>query len=74
MKDVAYFISSCLDEDACERREAELLDLYFSHLERALDATGRAFDFAALERDWRALYPVAWTDFYRFLRGWSPGH
>jgi hypothetical protein len=20
------------------------------------------------------MYAVAWTDFYRFLQGWSPGH
>jgi glutathione S-transferase len=74
MKDVAYFIGSCLDEEECEAREADLLDLYFDRLEEALRRTDRSIDFAALERDWRALYPVAWTDFYRFLQGWSPGH
>ena len=74
MKDVAYFISSCLNEDDCERMEHSLLDLYFHHLEAALVRAGTALDFAALHRDWRALYRVAWTDFYRFLLGWSPGH
>lgn len=74
MKDVAYFVSSCLDEDDSERLEAAMLDRYFVLLRAALDRRGTTLDFAALETDWRALYPVAWTDFYRFLQGWSPGH
>ena len=71
MKDVAYFISSCLDEDDSEAMEAALLDRYFELLREALQ---ESLDFPALEENWRALYPVAWTDFYRFLQGWSPGH
>ena len=74
MKDVAYFLGSCLDEDEIERREAELLELYFARLRSALIEVGNDVDAAALEGDWRELYPVAWTDFFRFLQGWSPGH
>jgi hypothetical protein len=74
MKDVAYFIGSCLDERECERREAALLDFYFRALEDALTALGSDVERGDLEREWRPLYPVAWTDFYRFLAGWSPGH
>ena len=74
MKDVAYFISSCLCEDECERCEGALLEIYFRALKAALARRGKELDFAALEADWRALYPVAWTDFFRFLQGWSPGH
>lgn len=74
MKDVAYFVSSCLDEDESEAMAPDLLDRYFELLSDALERFDKAFDFAALEKDWRALYPVAWTDFYRFLQGWSPGH
>lgn len=69
MKDVAYFVGSCLDEKECERREAEILDIYFEHLQYAL---GEEID--ELEREWRPLYHVAWADFHRFLKGWSPGH
>jgi len=74
MKDVAYFISSCLDEDESEAQAPALLDRYFVFLRDALERSGQTIDFVELEADWRALYPVAWTDFTRFLRGWSPGH
>jgi len=74
MKDVAYLVGSCLDEHACEREESALLGLYFGVLRGALTAQGTNLDLDALERDWRSLYPVAWTDFHRFLKGWSPGH
>lgn len=72
MKDVAYFISSCLDEDACEEAEAWLLDYYFQCLHQALSPS--TYDADAIEKAWRPLYDVAWTDFFRFLQGWHPGH
>jgi aminoglycoside phosphotransferase (APT) family kinase protein len=78
MKDVAYFVSSCFDEEECERLGPTLLDRYFELLRPAVArvdrAVDRAVDLDQLEDDWRSLYPVAWTDFYRFLKGWSPGH
>lgn len=74
IKDVAYFISSCLDESQAERHEQRLLDAYFDHLGRALRDRNADVDFAAVHDSWRELYAVAWTDFFRFLQGWSPGH
>ena len=74
MKDIAYFIGSCLDEHDCERHEATLLNAYFKALQKALGHHQPHIDAAAVESAWRPLYAVAWTDFYRFLQGWSPGH
>lgn len=74
MKDVAYFIGSCLYEDECEQFQDDLLDYYFSALKEALNRHKSLVDQHQLEYDWRALYPVAWTDFHRFVKGWSPGH
>ena len=74
MKDVIYFISSCLYERDCERYETELLDYYFSALKQALTVKNISIDPEAVEQNWRELYPVAWTDFHRFIKGWSPGH
>ena len=69
IKDVAYFIGSCLPEKECERLENKILDTYFTYLHNALGNKNEA-----LEKEWRALYHVAWADFHRFLKGWSPGH
>ncbi|MCP4884435.1 MAG: DUF1679 domain-containing protein [Flavobacteriales bacterium] len=69
MKDVAYFIGSCLNEMECEHLEAQILDTYFEHLQNEMKEKNEA-----LEREWRSLYRVAWADFHRFLKGWSPGH
>ena len=74
MKDVAYFIGSCLAEEECEQQEAWLLDSYFSTLKQALARRQPSFDTKAVEEEWRTLFPLAWTDFHRFLKGWSPGH
>ncbi|MCK4742268.1 MAG: DUF1679 domain-containing protein [Sulfuriflexus sp.] len=74
MKDVVYFIGSCLHDADCERYETELLDYYFSQLRDALEKRNSEIDLDDIEQEWRDLYPVAWTDFHRFLKGWSPGH
>ncbi|MCG8581630.1 MAG: ecdysteroid 22-kinase family protein [Bacteroidales bacterium] len=74
MKDLAYFVGSCLYEDDCEAMENQILDFYFSELKTAITTKHAAIDFNKLEKEWRELYPVAWTDFHRFLKGWSPDH
>ncbi|MBO6792365.1 MAG: DUF1679 domain-containing protein [Balneolaceae bacterium] len=69
MKDVAYFIGSCLNEDDCERLEDQILDTYFGFLNQELGSKAHE-----IETEWAPLYRVAWADFHRFLKGWSPGH
>lgn len=76
MKDVAYFIGSCLYEEDCEKYESELMDFYFQSLTGALQSRSK-FDQAELkllEKEWREMFYYAWADFHRFLKGWSPGH
>jgi Phosphotransferase enzyme family len=74
MKDMAYFIGSCLSEADCERLEGWLLQTYFTELQLALAKRQPQIDVAEVEAEWCMLYPLAWTDFHRFLKGWSPGH
>lgn len=66
VRDVAYLLGSCLSDRALEAEADAWLDRYLDHLAAA--GAGRAVDA------WRALWPVAWADFERFLEGWAPGH
>lgn len=74
MKDVAYFIGSCLYEEDCERFEDELLDHYFMKLQQALTEKQPELNADDIERSWRPLFAYAWTDFHRFVKGWNPSH
>ena len=74
MKDVAYFFSYCLSGSELEIYGDELLDFYFSELQKAFKISTSTLDFKELEQEWRNLYPVACTDFTRFLLGWMPTH
>jgi len=74
IKDVAYFLGSCLDDKQCETFIPELLNVYFNYLAQAISRSEKQVNSQALEREWRKLFPIAWVDFYRFLDGWMPSH
>ena len=74
MKDLAYFVGSCFRDQEAEEKEEEILDFYFQELSKAILSLGSSKSAADIEEDWRPLYKVAWADFHRFMKGWSPGH
>jgi hypothetical protein len=74
MKDLAYFLGSCLSAEECESHEEELLSYYFAILKEALQQKEVSFPYKDLEVEWRKMYPLAWADFIRFLKGWMPEH
>lgn len=74
MKDVAYFLGSCLSEAECLKQVDGLLDYYFLELEKAIQGSDIKVDFVELQNEWKGLFAVAWVDFIRFLLGWMPTH
>jgi len=74
MKDLAYFVGSCFRDEEAERIEKEVVDFYFSGMRKLNQKLGAPISVDQLEMDWRPLYRVAWADFHRFMKGWSPGH
>ncbi len=74
MKDLILFISSCIPPQNCFELESQLLDYYFQALTTAVLTTRSDIDAVQLELAWRPLYALAWADFQRFVKGWSPEH
>lgn len=74
MKDVALFMSSAVKPERCAEMEVWVLDTYFAQLQQALMVYQPNLDPYEVEREWRPLFAVAWADFQRFVKGWSPDH
>ena len=74
MKDLAYFVGSCFRDEEAEQMEEEALDCYFQFFAEAIESDLSEVSVKELEGEWRPLYRVAWADFHRFMKGWSPGH
>ncbi|MFT5808224.1 MAG: hypothetical protein ACI9LG_002525 [Moritella dasanensis] len=74
MKDVILLLSSCLPYQHCEQAVPALLDYYFRQLKQALSEHQPHVNPQAVEDEWRSLYCIAWADFQRFMKGWSPTH
>ncbi|MDO6695679.1 phosphotransferase [Aliiglaciecola sp. 3_MG-2023] len=74
VKDLAYFLGSCFFQEGLFQHADMLLDSYFGHLKKAISHYQINCNFEHLEEQWRALYPLAWADFERFLSGWATEH
>lgn len=74
MKDLAYFVGSCFRDEEAEMRESEVLEFYFDEIHAFVKQADKDICPDELVADWRPLYRVAWADFHRFMKGWSPGH
>lgn len=74
MKDVAYFMGSAIEPEDCEMMEELVLDTYFLELKSALRHYQPSLESSEIEKEWRAMFVMAWADFQRFIKGWSPGH
>ncbi|MEZ8284992.1 phosphotransferase [Vibrio splendidus] len=74
MKDVALFMSSAVRPQDCAELESQVLEIYFQHLKEALAYYQPQLSFDEVEAAWRPMFYVAWADFQRFVKGWSPEH
>lgn len=74
MKDVIYFLGSCLDETTLEQHFDALIDVYFNHLKTSIEKLNSNYCSNQIESEWRELIDITWADFERFLAGWAPTH
>jgi Ser/Thr protein kinase RdoA (MazF antagonist) len=74
MKDVIYFLGSCLSDAALHKEAEKLILHYFELLRHAAEAYSCELDIELVIKEWAKLAPFAWADFERFLLGWAPDH
>ncbi|MGR5340694.1 phosphotransferase [Vibrio astriarenae] len=74
MKDVALFMSSAVEPEHCSKMESWILDDYFHHLHQAIAHYQPTLSPNEVEQAWRPMFAIAWADFQRFVKGWSPNH
>ena len=74
MKDVVLFMSSAVKPSQCAEMEPWVLDTYFVALYEALKHYQPELNPSLVEQEWRPLFAIAWSDFQRFVKGWSPNH
>ncbi len=74
LQDVMLFMTSVFDGKDCAKYEELILNLYFESLSKALSSNMNIKEYELLELEWRTLWPIVWSDFYRFLNGWKPEH
>jgi hypothetical protein len=74
MKDVALFMSSAIEPKDCFKMESWILDTYFEALKNALAYYQSDINYNEVQKEYSELFCVAWADFHRFIKGWSPNH
>ncbi|WP_192022014.1 phosphotransferase [Shewanella sp. WPAGA9] len=74
MKDVALLLSSVITFSEDESQITQWLDYYFNELVISTKHHHPHICTDKLVQTWRPLYSIAWADFQRFVKGWSPNH
>lgn len=70
IRDVCLFLERSLLREGCAEVGDPWLDLYFAYLKEAMEEDGHE-GFEELEREWRQLFCIAWSDYSRFRQGWA---
>lgn len=72
IRDVAYFLGSCMSEQELMRHDKAMLEFYRGALITAINQLDSSQPAEAIAATWVDLYATAWTDFYRFLAAGCP--
>ncbi|MCM2680670.1 ecdysteroid 22-kinase family protein [Echinimonas agarilytica] len=74
VQDLMLLLSSVLPDAQLLAQGSKWVDVYFEQLTAALLQWQPNIKPDEVIKQWRALYPITWADFHRFLAGWSPDH